>query len=578
MKRLAILLGLTLFLDIEIQADEQAPPDLILHNARIVTVDQKFRIVAALAIRGERIQAVGDDQAMLALKGPTTRVLDLGGRMVLPGLYDSHVHPTMAGTSELAAPLPNLRSLDDVFSYIRHQASKLPEGKWVVMRFAFPTRLKEGRFPTRAELDRVAPRHPVLYNAGPVSLVNSMGLKVSGITRTTPNPPSGVIVRDPKTGEATGLLRNASSVLKGVPGVSEAGFEARRDAVKKLFRLYNQHGITSVADRNGSREALDLYHSLLERKELTVRVNVARSFSPYGSREEIARRLDGLGGKDKKGGPTGAGGIWIRIGPIKFFLDGGMLNGTAYMRTPWPRGETYQIIEDDYRGLLFVELEQVKMLVEEAVNRGWQVTAHTAGEAAMDVLLDAYDFVNRQKSIKNLRLCITHANFPSQHNLERCQRLGVCADVQPAWLWKDGDTLARVLDEKRMRWFQPYKSWLRYTTIGGGSDHMIKIDSLQAINPWNPWLGMHVAVSRKTEGGQVLNAAECLNREQALRLYTMNNAFLNREEGDKGSLEPGKLADLIVIDRDYLNCPVDEIRQIQVRTTMVGGRIVHGAK
>ncbi len=147
-----------------------------------------------------------------------------------------------------------------------------------------------------------------------------------------------------------------------------------------------------------------------------------------------------------------------------------MLNGTAYMRQPWPKGETYQVVEDDYRGLLFVEPEQVKMLVEEAAKRRWQVTAHTAGEAAMDVLLDAYDFVNRQTPIKDMRFCITHANFPSKHNLERCQRLGVCADVQPAWLYKDGATLARVLGKERIRWFQPYKSWLQFTTIGGGSD------------------------------------------------------------------------------------------------------------
>src|SRR5262249_60115171 len=137
-------------------------------------------------------------------------------------------------------------------------------------------------------------------------------------------------------------------------------------------------------------------------------------------------------------------------------------------------------------GLLFVPPDQVKMLVEEAVKRRWQVTAHTAGEAAMDVLLDAYDFVNRQTPIKDLRLCITHANFPSQENLERCKRLGVCADVQPAWLYKDGATLEKVLGEKRIRWFQPYKSWLEYTTIGGGGAHMIQHGSRAAPKPWSP--------------------------------------------------------------------------------------------
>src|SRR5205085_7311171 len=254
--------------------------------------------------------------------------------------------------------------------------------------------------------------------------------------------------------------------------------------------------------------------------------NVARGLSPNGTREQVAGRLDALPGKDGRGGPTGVGGIWIRIGPIKFFLDGGMLNGTAYMRTPWPKGDTYQIVEDDYRGLLFVEPEQLQIVLEEAARRGWRMTAHTAGEGAMDVLLDAYELLNRKIPIKDRRFCITHANFPSAHNLQRCRQLGVCADVQPAWLWKDGATLARVLGPKRIRWFQPYKTWLKYTTIGGGSDHMIKLDSMASTNPWNPWLGLYVAVTRRTEAGTVLNPEECLTREEALRLYTVNNAYL----------------------------------------------------
>src|SRR5262249_43832689 len=188
--------------------------------------------------------------------------------------------------------------------------------------------------------------------------------------------------------------------------------------------------------------------------------------------EEVVRRLDELPRKDGRGGPTGAGGGGGRVGGVQLFLDGGMLKGTAYMRDPWPQGPTHQIVGDGHRGPPLGPPGPLQMVVEEAAKRRWQVTAHTAGEGAMDVLLDAYDLVNRQTPIKEHRFCITHANFPSRENLERCKRLGVCADVQPAWLWKDGATLARVLGDKRIRWFQPYKSWLEYTTIGGGSDHM----------------------------------------------------------------------------------------------------------
>jgi predicted amidohydrolase YtcJ len=557
-----------------IPADDGAETaDLIVHNGKILTVDAKDTVVRAVAVKGDRILAVGSDAAILKHRGPATRLIDAKGHTVMPGLYDSHTHPLGAALSELDEELPYLQSLEDVFAYIRKKAAKLPDQEWIVLRFAFPTRLKEARFPTRAELDKAAPKHPVLYNAGPASLVNSMALKVSGITRATKNPANGVVVRDPATGEPTGMLRNADSLLKGVPG-SKASTADRREAVKKLFKLYNAFGITSIADRNASRSALDLYYALHKANELTLRINVARSFNPYGTREEIAKRFDNLPGKDGLGGPSGKGGVWIRIGPIKFFLDGGMLNGTAYMRTPWPRGETYQIVEDDYRGLLFVKHEQAVLVVEEAAKRKWSVTAHCAGEAAMDELLDAYEVVNRITPIKDLRFCITHANFPSKRNLERCQRLGVCADVQPAWLYKDGDTLYRVLGKERTRWFQPYKTWLKYTTIGGGSDHMIKLDPRKATNPWDPWLGIQVAITRATESGQVLFPEECLSRMEALRLYTINNAYLHHEEKDKGTLEPGKLADLIIVDRDYLTIPAASIGETRVLKTIVGGRVV----
>jgi len=560
-------------------ADEaKGPADLIVHHAKVVTVDANFSLAQAVAVKDGRILAVGDDATVLKLKGSKTHVIDAGGRTVLPGLYDSHVHSVDAAVSELRHPLPVLKSLKDVFAYIRKQAAKTPEGEWIVIRFAFPTRLDEGRFPTKAELNEAAPKHPVLYNAGPAAIVNSLALKVSGVTKDTPNPKGGVIVKDDH-GEPTGMLRSAQNVLKGLPkedgGVSQAEKQA---AVKKLFAMYNARGLTSVADRDAGRGQLDTYLALRDKGELTVRVNVARDFNPYGGRAEIVRRFEQMPGKDGKGGPTGVGDAWVRIGPIKMFLDGGMLNGTAYMRQPWPRGETYQLTEDGYRGLLFIPQEQLRMVVEEATKHKWQVTAHTAGEGAMDELLDAYEFVNRTLPIKDLRYCITHANFPSQRNLERCRQFGVCADVQPIWLYKDGTTLLKVLGKERMRWFHPYKSWLEYTTIGGGSDHMIKLDALEATNPWDPWLGMATTLTRTTERGDDLGQDECLTREQAVRLYTINNAYLDREEKEKGSLEVGKLSDVIVIDRDVLTCPAKDVAKTKVLWTVVGGKVVYEGK
>jgi len=555
-----------------------ADADLIVRNAKVVTVDAAFSLAEALAVKEGKLVAVGTDADVRKHQGPATKVIDAGGKTVLPGLMDSHTHPLGAALSEWKEPLPDLRSLKDVFAYIRKKAETTKEGEWIVVRYAFPTRLDDARFPTKAELDAAAPKHPVLYHAGPAGVANSMALKVSGVTRDTKNPAAGVVVKDPATGEPTGMLRNAYGVLKGVPGEDPALTKADKlAALKKLFRLYNERGLTSVADRNGNREGLDLYRELHKAGELTVRVNVARGLSPGGTREQVAKRFDDLPGADKLGGPTGVGDDWIRIGPIKLFLDGGMLNGTAYMRQPWPKGPTYQVTEDDYRGLLFIQPEQLRLVVEEGAKRKWQMTAHSAGEAGMDELLDAYEFVHRTVPIKDLRFCITHANFPSQHNLERCKTLGVVADVQPAWLYKDGTTLLHVLGKDRVRWFQPYKSWLSYTVIGGGSDHMLRFDSMASTNPWDPWLGMAVALHRTTERGSVLFAEEALAREQAIRLYTINNAYLTHEEKVKGSLESGKLADFIVIDRDVLTCPTKDVAGTKVLLTVVAGQVVYEA-
>ncbi len=575
MRRLLASLGLPLVL----AADAPPPVDLIVHNANVVTVDASFSLARAVAVRGERVVAVGPDAAVLALKVPKTRVIDAGGKTVLPGLYDSHVHPHGAAASEAKAPLPLFRSIPEVLAVVRKRAGEVPEGEWIVLRYAFPTRLAEARFPTRAELDEAAPKHPVLYHAGPAGVVNSAALRLSGVTKDTPDPPAGRVVHDPVTGEPTGMLRNAYEVLKGVPGPGDAlSFEEKRAGIRKLFAAYNEHGLTSVADRNAGRDSLDVYLSLHKAGELSVRVNVARSFAPGGGPDDVGRRLDALVGPDKRGGPTGAGDHWVRIGPIKLFLDGGMLNGTAYMRTPWPKGPAFQVTTDDYRGLLFIAPAHLREVVGEAAKRGWQVTAHTAGEGAFDELLDAYEFVNRSTPIAAKRFCVTHANFPSAFNLERCKALGVCADVQPAWLYKDGAALLGVLGSERMRWFQPYKTWLAHTTVGGGSDHMLRFDPLDSTNPWSPWLGMGVAVTRTLERGGVHRPEEALTREQAVRLYTINNAYLHHEEGEKGSLEVGKLADLILTDRDPLTCPAGEIKDTKVLLTVIGGKVVFERK
>jgi predicted amidohydrolase YtcJ len=548
------------------------PADLVVVNGRIVTLDAKSTIVEALAVRDGRIVARGTSAAIKEYIGPRTQQIDARDKMILPGLYDSHAHPFGVVTTQIAAPPPVIRSLKEAFRVIAERAKTTAKGEWIVLRYVFPTRLDEARFPTRAELDAVAPAHPVLFHAGPAAMVNTAALKRSGITRHTKSPTGGMVVKD-ADGEPTGMIRNAYGLLRGVPREEDGAPRDKRLAgLRDLFARYNALGLTSIADRNGSSEGLRLYRQLAKDGQLTVRVNMARSFDANQTPEQAERKLKEY---EAEGGPTGAGDDWVRIGPLKSFLDGGMLNGTAYMRRPWPPGPTYQITEKDYRGLLFIQPNRLRENIAVAARRKWQFTAHCAGEGAMDELLDAYEEVHRTVPLKDLRMCLTHANFPSKRNLERCRDLGVVADVQPAWLYKDGPTLAKVLGPERIRWFQPYKSWRAYTTIGGGSDHMLRYDPLDSTNPWHPWLGIWCAVTRQTERGGVLNADECLTREEALRMYTIDSAFICYEEKHKGTLEVGKLADFILVDRDVLRCKPAELRETVVLQTVVSGRVVY---
>ncbi len=567
---------LLLFLDSAPGA--QAPADVVITNADVVVVDDQFSHARGIAVREGKIAAAGSDAEVREFVGAGTRVIDAGGRMVLPGLCDSHIHSYRASVSEFGGPQPVLTSLDAAFNYIREKAASQSPGSWILLERVYPTRMKEGRLPTLAELDAAAPDNPVYWNCGPVSMANSKALAVSHITRETPDPLPGQIVKD-SAGAPTGLLRNAAQLLKFAASSRQPSKAEQRAALTHLHHLYNEQGITSICERRTEFEAIDMFRDMERAGELTVRINCTRLMEPVPRTLDGAiKKLDELTtGPDGHGqyGPTGVGDDWVRIGPLKVFLDGGVLIGTAYMREPWGVSKTYQITDPNYRGLLNVKPELLDALYLEASKRGWRLTAHCTGEAAVDVLLDCYEGIQKQMDISGKRFEISHANFQSARNLDLCRRLGVVADMQPAWLYKDGASLLQTLGERRMKWFEPLKSSFdNGLVIAGGSDQMVGLDSIRSTNPWNPWLGMWVALTRQTEQGGVLNPSECLTREQAIRFYTVNGAKLNFDEHKKGSLEPGKFADLIMVDRDLLRCPVDDVRGTKVILTMVNGKIV----
>jgi predicted amidohydrolase YtcJ len=273
---------------------------------------------------------------------------------------------------------------------------------------------------------------------------------------------------------------------------------------------------------------------------------------------------------------TDSGDEWLKYGTFKVILDGGINNGTSKMRAPWGpySAQLFGIDDPNNRGLVNFTPDQLLTIMRVAHQKGWTMAAHDQGDAAIDELLTVFETLDKEKPIAPTRSHFIHASFMAPDLIERAKKIGVLFDVQPDWLYFDGVAMSKVVSPEVMRYFNAYGSLAKAGVIfAGGSDHMVGWDKNTAVNAYNPFLGMWIAITRKTAQGIVIHPEERLTREQALRMYTCWSAYLNRSEKDRGSIETGKLADFVVIDRDYLTCPEDEIRSIEPLMTIVGGKI-----
>ena len=568
----ALLVALSALSGFNRQAEP--PPSHVYHHGKIATVDPQFRVVEAMAIRDGRVLATGTNADMLALAGAGTQTVDLGGKTVVPGLIDSHVHAPAASMYEFEQPVPDMRSVEDVLAYLRERANRAKAGQWIVLSQVFITRLREQRYPTRLELDKAAPRNPVAFRTGPDASLNSAALEISRIDARfrVPDGEPCRVERD-ATGEPTGILRNCGRYIASQSTDRAPTTADRLNRLRLLLADYNSVGITSIVDGNADDSGVELYRALLAKRELT-----CRTFLAYGV--DAQAPIDAVEAAIKRAAAHPLHShddmLWLR--GIKAFLDGGMLTGSAYMRQPWGVSQIYSIEDPDYRGVRFIEPEKLYRMAKLALANELQFTAHAQGDAAVETLVDTYERINRDDfPVRDRRPSITHASFMSRDIIDKMQALGVVANLQPAWLYLDGSTLGQHFGVERLTYFHPYRTLAeRGVTVGGGSDHMQKIGSLRSINPYNPFLGMWTTIVRQPRGADgAQHPEQTLTREQALRLYTINNAFLTFEEAHKGSLEPGKLADFAVLDRDILTCPVEQVKDVQVEATYLGGARVY---
>ena len=568
------LLQVLLALVVAAGYQRELPPSHIFHTGKIVTVDPQFRIAEAIAIRDGRIVAVGTNADIVKLAGAGTQQVNLGGKTVLPGLIDSHVHAPSASMYEFEQPVPDMENVEDVLSYFRARAKATDPGRWITLSQVFITRLREQRYPTRAELDRAAPRHPVAFRTGPDASLNSMALSMSGIDAKfrVPDGEPCRVERD-GSGQPTGILRNCGRYIRSGSDASSPTAADRLARLKELLADYNSVGITSIVDANADRGGLELYRTLLAQHALTCRTFMAYGVDAQAPLDRIEAAI-----REAASHPLHQHNDMLWLRGIKAFMDGGMLTGSAYMRQPWGVSKIYAIDDPEYRGVRFIEAEKLYRIAKLALANDLQFTAHSQGDAAVDAMIEAYERINRDDfPVRARRPSITHASFMSAQAIAKMQALGVVANLQPAWLYLDGTTLRQHFGVERLAYFHPYRTLFEQgVTVGGGSDHMQKIGSLRSINPYNPFLAMWTTIVRQPRGSQApLHPEQNLTREQAIRLYTINNAFLTFEETRKGSLEPGKLADFIVLDRDILSCPVEDVKDIKVEATYLGGARIY---
>ncbi|MBI5584901.1 MAG: amidohydrolase [Deltaproteobacteria bacterium] len=535
--------------------------DMVLYNGKIVTADKTFRMAQAVAIRDGKFLVVGTDREVLDLSGPETIRKNLEGKTVIPGLIDSHNHMDMAEEGLHAVPLHKAKTIGEALAFIKEATGKVKPGEWIRGNAWHPlAQLQEKRYLTRQEIDSVAPDNPVfLPTVGHAVMCNSLALRLAEITKDTPDPKGGAIHKD-ATGEPDGVLHEAAIrlVAKIVPPLP---FDVRVTIFKDAMKRLNSAGLTGVVIGSADPDSFKIYQYLWSKHEATMRVSVM--YTPTGEYmpEETEEQWEQI--IKRMGFYSGFGDHWLNFSGIKLMIDGGMTLRTAHTRKPYPH-------DTNYRGSLLIAPERLNKLVGICNRYNWRVGIHCVGDAAIDRALDAYEYADKEKSIKEQRFSLIHASLMQPDQMERAKKLGVRVDLQNNFMWDKAATVERFLGKEMANRACPTR-WLidrlGLAGIGAGTD--------SPVNTFNPFINMYVMVTRKDKNGVVYGADQKISREEALRLYTNGSAAYSFKEKLVGSIEPGKLADLVIISQDILTCPEETIKDIQSEMTIIGGKIAY---
>ena len=542
----------------------------IVQAADVLTMDEARPRAEALAIRGGRVVSAGSlDQAHAAL-GEHAPVLDLGGATVLPGLIDTHMHLLWTGLAHVLLDLAGERSIEGIVAATRAWADAHPEAPWVVSADGWEIEdIAERRLPTRDELDRACPDRPVLIlRCGHEGAANSAALALSGLTGGTPDPPGGRLGRD-ADGRLTGVLVEPPAIELVRRHMPPQDDRARRAAIAAAARQSLAAGLTSVIEPGLRTEELATYQGMHADGELPLRVTAMPLLVAGASVDDEIARLSGLGVR------TGFGDDRLRLGPVKVFLDGGGSLGTAYLREPWP-GRRADHGHPDHghpdHGQLLLDPDSMRVLAAGLVEHGWSLGVHAVGGGALDLLFDVLDHADRVAPVKPLRCQAIHAYLtPSERNMADARRLGVVVATQPTMQEQFADRLISQLGRGVAGAATPLATWHRAgVRLAGGSD--------SPVTPFQPLRGVWQAVTRHhAPSGGPLGPAERLGVAAALRMYTADAAYAAFNDHAVGVLRPGMRADWIALGADPTRCPPDELRDLPVLATAVGGEVLHRA-